>query len=172
VTGVASRTDLRLPGRVRLHVAMRELDRPWTTGPYAEPARKTLAAGLVRVEGWLDEFDRLVARVRAEATDWVVTHGEPHPGNVIWTPDGLRLIDWDTVQIAPPERDLWMVADEQSLARYDKPVSTAGLALYRLWWKLADVAAYVDDLRRPHRAGGDAEAALAELNGYLDDATR
>jgi hypothetical protein len=171
VIGTASRTDLRLPGRVRLQVALRELDRPWTSGPYAEPARKALAAGAATAEDWLDEFDRLVAEVRADRADWVVTHGEPHPANIMWTPDGLRLIDWDTVQIAPPERDLWMLADDESLARYDKPVSTAGLALYRLWWRLADVAAYVDDLRRPHGSGGDAEAALAELTGYLADAT-
>jgi len=172
VLDVSPRTDLRLPGRVRLHVALRDLDRPWTAGPYAEPARKALAAHADTVEGWLDEFDRLVAEVRAGGTEWVVTHGEPHPGNVMWTPDGMRLIDWDTVQIAPPERDLWMLADDESLTRYGKPVSPAGLALYRLWWTLADVAAYVDDLRRPHGSGGDAAAALAELNGHFANATR
>ena len=40
---------------------------------------------------------------------WVVTHGEPHPVNVMQTDAGRVLIDWDTVAIAPPERDLWMV---------------------------------------------------------------
>jgi thiamine kinase-like enzyme len=49
-------------------------------------------------------------QVGALSTAWVVTHGEPHPANVIRTPGGLKLIDWDTVQLAPAERDLWMVA--------------------------------------------------------------
>jgi spectinomycin phosphotransferase len=30
----------------------------------------------------------------------VVTHGEPHPGNLIQTSAGLVLIDWDTVAVA------------------------------------------------------------------------
>ncbi|WP_207232468.1 hypothetical protein [Micromonospora kangleipakensis] len=39
-------------------------------------------------------------------------HGEPHPGNPDPGTLGLRLIDRDTVQIAPPERDLWMLAGD------------------------------------------------------------
>lgn len=47
--------------------------------------------------------------MRDTTPGWVVTHGEPHPGNVIRTSHGLRIIDWTTVQMAPPERDLWML---------------------------------------------------------------
>jgi spectinomycin phosphotransferase len=50
-------------------------------------------------------------------------------------------------------------------------IAPAGIALYRRWWALADVAAYVDDLRRPHHDGGDAAAALTYLAGYLGTAT-
>ena len=188
VAHLAPRADLRLPGRERLHEALRDLGRPWTAGPHAEPARKLLATHAARVQRWLDNFDRLVGEVGDRT---VVTHGEPHPGNVMRTPGGLRLIDWGTVQLAPPERDLWMLTsafatlvgatrsgggdDDEVLARYAEagggPVAPAGIALYRQWWILADVAAYTDDLRRPHGDGADAAAALTYLAGYLKSAS-
>ena len=186
VADTVSRTDLALPGRNRLHEALRDLDREWTGGPYAEPARKLLSVHAGHVERLLAAFDRLVDRVRDTAVDWVVTHGEPHPGNVMRTPAGLRLIDWTTVQIAPPERDLWMLTTalanmvgedpvddvDDVLARYTRAtgraVTPASLAFYPLWWELADIAIYVDELRRPHGTGEDIAASLTYLTGYLE----
>jgi spectinomycin phosphotransferase len=64
--------------------------------------------------------------------------------------------------------------DEAVLAHYTEagghPVDPAGIALYRQWWVLADVAVYVDDLRSPHEDGEDAAAALGYLTGYLESA--
>lgn len=92
-------------------------------------------------------------------------------------------------QLAPPERDVWMLtdafagmlreeptgADAQVHSRYrrisGRTVSPAGIALYRLWWPLADVAAFLDDLRRPHGDGVDAAAALRYLTGNLEGAS-
>ncbi|MFD1930781.1 MULTISPECIES: phosphotransferase [Nonomuraea] len=190
VAGTAPRADLVLPGRDRLDAALRDLDREWTGGPYGERARKLLSVHAGHVERWLADFDRRVDRVREAPADWVVTHGEPHPGNLMRTPAGLRLIDWDTVRIAPPERDLWMLtgglADmlgespasgvEEVLDRYaratGRTVSPDGLALYPLWWKLADIAVYVDELRRPHGTGADITASLTYLTGNLESSYR
>lgn len=186
---LAPRAGLRLPGRKRLHEALNDLDHPWTGGPHAEPARKLLVRHHARVRRWLADFDRLVDVVHGTKPGWVITHGEPHPGNVIRTSAGMRLIDWTTVQIAPPERDLWMLTtaftsmigadsagvDDEVSARYTdaagRRVTPAGIALYRRWWALADVAAFTDDLRRPHGDGEDAAAALTYLTGYLETAT-
>jgi aminoglycoside phosphotransferase (APT) family kinase protein len=46
---------------------------------------------------------------RAAGPDRVITHGEPHPGNLMVTDRGPVLIGWDTVGLARPERDLWWV---------------------------------------------------------------
>jgi hypothetical protein len=66
-------------------------------------------------------------------------------------------------------------SDEEVLARYTEagggPVTSAGIALYRQWWVLADIAAYTDDLRRPHGDGEDAAAALHYLVGNLNSAS-
>ncbi|MFD0822401.1 phosphotransferase family protein, partial [Micromonospora zhanjiangensis] len=110
---------------------------------------------------------------------WVVTHGEPHPGNLIRHPAGLRLVDWETVRLAPPERDLWLLthgADDADdlLRRYasatGRPVDPTALAHYRLRWELADIAGYVVELRGPHGTGADTAASWRYLNGYLDAA--
>lgn len=188
VVDLAPRGGLRLPGRVRLEGALCDLERPWSGGPHAEAARAVLSRHRARVLRWLADFDGLVDVVRGTAGGWVVTHGEPHPGNVMRTAGGLRLIDWTTVRVAPPERDLWMLTsaftdlvgadsvgvDDEVLAEYaaatGRVVSPAGVALYRRWWALADVAAFADDLRRPHDDGEDAAAALAHLTGYLETA--
>ena len=122
-----------------------------------------------------------------------MTHGEPHPGNVLRGPDGRYLVDWDTVQVAPPERDLWMLAgdrldgglggggpdragggfgdDPTFLDGYTRAtgraVSPAGIALYRLWWALADIAVYVGTFRNPHHVTEDTTLAWASLGHSL-----
>ncbi|MGH3172720.1 MAG: phosphotransferase, partial [Streptosporangiaceae bacterium] len=69
-----------------LELALRELGRPWTGGPFAEPARELLAGAAGPVRHGLDALDRW-ARARFSATppaaNLVITHGEPHPGNII-----------------------------------------------------------------------------------------
>jgi phosphotransferase family enzyme len=127
--GGAEPEERALPGRDQLSAAV---DRPWTTGPYAEPCRRLLAGRAADLAAGLADFDALAARVAGLPR--VVTHGEPHPGNFVRTAAGLRLVDWDTLRLAPAERDLWLV---------DGPGDPDGLAYYRLRWRLADIAGYV-----------------------------
>jgi spectinomycin phosphotransferase len=86
-----------------------------------------------------------------------VTHGEPHPGNLIRTDAGLRLIDWDTVALARPERDLWMLDDGSPgcLGLFEEltghEVSEPAVKFYRLAWTLSDIASFVEMFRSPHQ---------------------
>jgi spectinomycin phosphotransferase len=175
VRDLAPPDDRRLPGRETLTWPLP------AAGPYSEPARDLLAVHAAKIGRWLSELDRLAAEI--PPVPLVVTHGEPHPANILTTPTGTLLIDWDTVRIAPPERDLWHLADDpfaeadpagdKALTRYAEAtghqISAAALAFYRLTWILADIAAYTADLRAPHTEGGDAEDALHGLHGYLDE---
>ena len=87
-------------------------------------------------------------------------------------PVSVHLVDWDTVGVAVPERDLWPFADDpEALARY---ADVSGhvpdpdlLDLYRLRWDLRDVVEFVDLFGAPHRSSPDTERALAELAGVL-----
>lgn len=160
---------VELAGRARLEDAIRETNRPWLGGPYAERARGLIAghAGMLRRR--LEELD-LLARKGGEP---VVTHGEPHAGNLLRVEDGrLLLVDWDTVGLAAPERDLWLVCDEPAdLARYadatGRAPDPAVLELYRLRWALDDVAEFVAWFRSPHGRTPDAEQSWDALAGTV-----
>jgi len=169
----AVRRRLGIPGRGQLDAALDAIGEPWTHGPLAEPARLALAQRATEVREWLAHYATLAESVRTRDTPWVVTHGEPHPGNTIETPGGLVLIDWDTVALAPRERDLWMFEDRapEALAAYLEvagvELDPAAMELYRLAWTLTDLAAFASVLRSPHDVDADSEKALSAFCSYL-----
>ena len=196
------RREVELSWPDDLELALRELGRPWTGGPFAEPARELLAGAAGPVRRGLDTLGRWIG-AGFSAEGLVITHGEPHPGNIIRVAanaeadDGaaaggaggdsagragpasgaIMLIDWDTVGLAPPERDLWMVATETGaeLRRYTeltgRPVDMAAIELYRLRWALDDLSCFVRDLRAPHRRTPGTEHAWQALKLTITDIT-
>jgi spectinomycin phosphotransferase len=166
-----ARIAVEVPGRDDIERALGDLGTPWSGGPYSEPARAWLADHLEPVRAALDEFDRLATAVAGKRSAPVITHGEPHPGNFVRTAAGLRLVDWDTAGLAPPERDLWMVADgsgaalERYAAATGHPPDESALELSRLSWDLSDVASYLRQLRSTHEQNEDSEQGWAELRG-------
>ena len=106
--------DLALPCRDQLEAALADLAEPWVSGPFAEPARALLDLHADAVRQALDRYDRLALAIAAQPERMVLTHGEPHRGNTIDTADGVVLIDWDTALVAPPERDLWALAEQDA----------------------------------------------------------
>jgi spectinomycin phosphotransferase len=160
-------------GRDALDLALRERARPWTGGPFAEPARALLAEHAGGVAAALDRFDALVASISTENRPLVVTHGEPHPGNLLRSGRKLLLIDWDTAGLAPPERDLWWVVTGAGPAadRYARltghTMSPDALALYRLRWILDDLCLALAEFRAPHAQTADTEVSWAGLRSCL-----
>jgi spectinomycin phosphotransferase len=169
VESIARRIDLRLAGRAGLEAALGDLDRPWSGGPYAERARLALAIRASEVVEVLGLFDRLARDVVDGRAAWVVTHGEPHAANVMRTDAGLALIDWDTVALAPRERDLWMLAGETPDAMTGYAEATGhrpdavAIDFFRLMWDLADLASFTEVLRSPHDDNDDTAKAYAGL---------
>lgn len=47
---------------------------------------------------------------RLHDVNWQRCHGDLHPGNILWTGDGVLLIDFDDCRTAPAVQDLWMLA--------------------------------------------------------------
>jgi spectinomycin phosphotransferase len=162
-----------LPGRDRLEQALDEVDHAWGGGPLSELARRELAGHARLIVRWLDDLDRFAATLDGAGGNAVVTHGEPHPGNLLRTAAGLALVDWDTVALAAPERDLWMLADqgETAVSSYTDltgiTLDRDALTAYRLLWALSDVAAFTAQLREEHRQDPDAEKALTGLSSIL-----
>ena len=157
-----------LAARPVLEAALGQLSQPWTGGPYGEPARQLLTRQASRLGRAVARFDELV-REAARSGPPAITHGEPHPGNILRAAGKLRLIDWDTAGLALPERDLWSVAEAGSreAERYaeltGRRVSAAALHMYRVRWSLDEIALSVSDLRGPHEQNEDTELTWAVL---------
>jgi spectinomycin phosphotransferase len=164
-----------LARRDALTAALADLDSPWTAGPHGEPARAILTEHRAEVLAALDRFDDLVRRVSGAGSPRVLTHGEPHPGNLMRSGTGLLLIDWDTVGTAPPERDLWdlLTDDGPEAAAYTRrtgrAVDQAAVELYRLRWPLDEVCLSLAEFRAPHGRDDDTETSFAALTESLDD---
>jgi len=162
----AQMAPIGLARREELEAALRDLGQPWRAGPFAEPARALLGGVEAQVRSLLEVFERQAGRLRT--SEFVITHGEPHPGNVMRVGRRRMLIDWDTVGLGPPERDLWMVVSQAGESRRyadltGREVDQARLALYRLRWALDDICAFVGQLRTEHDHTADSEHAWMAL---------
>jgi len=167
-----------IPTRARLDdlaIAHRDAlvtDRLDDVGPYSGAAARILRQHRSAILARLAEYDGMVSSAPSTV---VVTHGEPHPGNTMLTTDGWRLIDWDTVRIAPPERDLWSLAGRDptnTLAGYAAATGYRPdpvlLALFRLRWDLTDLAVTADRFRKPHTGDADDEKSWQILQSILE----
>lgn len=172
VGSAARRIDLDLPGRRDLESALQDLNQTWWGGPFSEPARQALARNGFDVTELLALADRLSADVARRSINWVVTHGEPHARNVMRTGESHVLVDWDTVALAPPERDLWMLVGDTAEEAISYAAATGheldrvAVDFFGLTWDLADLAdlaAYLDVLRSPHRDSEDTVKAYDGL---------
>ncbi|MFD3406291.1 phosphotransferase enzyme family protein [Kribbella sp. NPDC058693] len=168
------RWDFAIPDRDNLLAALADLDRPWSTGPYAEPTRLRLAAAHDYVHNKLKHYDALVRQLEASDDPWVITHGEPHSANVLRTTNGMRLVDWETARLAPRERDLAAILDGsidvlpayQSQAGPFTPRREA-LELFDVWWSLDEIASDVHLFREPHPHSEDTKLSWQELTEHL-----
>jgi spectinomycin phosphotransferase len=161
VASVARTVGLEVPGRGHIEAALRETAQTWSGGPFSEPAREAFAVRASDVAELLALADRLAAGVAARGARSVLTHGEPHSANVMRTDTGHVLVDWDTVALAPPERDLWMVVGDSAAeaALYaeatGRQVDDVAVSFFRLTWDLKDLAEWLNVLRSPHRETED-----------------
>ncbi|MDP8911599.1 MAG: phosphotransferase [Actinomycetota bacterium] len=178
VSSVARGIGLDLPGRRHLEAGLRELNHTWSGGPFSEPARRAVARHASDVAALLALADRLAADVDKRGSTWVVTHGEPHPANVMRAGNTHLLVDWDTVGLAPRERDLWMLVDEganEATAYTDatgQQLDQRAVDFFRLTWDLKDLAEYLNVLRSPHQESEDTMMAYQGLTNCVTSSDR
>ncbi|WP_106965207.1 aminoglycoside phosphotransferase [Amycolatopsis orientalis] len=121
---------------------------PWTSGPLAEKARAALAARGDAIKRWNDRYLELAALAASRRDSWVPTHGEPHNDNQVTTPEGLRLVDWETLALAPRERDYADLPDTPGL-------DPEMVELFALDWRLSELRGYSDWFSAPHTGTED-----------------
>ncbi len=169
------RDTLTIPDRPGLVEALAATDEPWRAGPYSEPARLLLRETAGDVLRKLRDFDHLVSQTTGDPASWVVTHGEPHAGNIVRTRRGqLVVVDWDSVALAPRERDLWMLVNGSNPdwtpyrdATGVTSLSDSALATYRTHWDLSEIAIYTAWCRRVHDRTEEMAIAWEGLQQYV-----
>jgi hypothetical protein len=170
--------NFEIPGRAALLAAMHSTSEPWQSGPYGTRSRDLLARHAADLGALLAAFDELAGRVRTRGDRMVITHGGPDAGNALKSPAGFVLVDWESALLAPPERDLWALAeaDPSVLDAYSAATGTAidtdALALHRMWYDLAEISGYVGWFRSGHHDTADAAEGWQNLQYFLRPAER
>ena len=180
VEHIAPRHVLTFNGQRDLGQFLDDPDVRWDSGPFAERVRHSFVEHVAELVALVGAFGRLGERTEASRARVVVTHGEPHPANLMTIEGHVVLLDWDTVALAPPERDLWLVVGEAAdIHRYERAtgrtVDNAVLVLYQLRWFLDDLASTVRLFRNLHIDSADTrrwidglEPRLAEVPVWLE----
>ena len=160
-------------GRADLEAFLADPARAWKSGPFAERAWTLLAPRRSKLVELVRGYDELCEKTLSD--DLVVTHGEPHPANLLSAGGKLFLVDWDTVALARRERDLALLTPDAAATfdRYERAtgstVDPAAITLYRARWYLDDVASAVRLFRNPHVATEDTRRWWEALAGCLDE---
>jgi spectinomycin phosphotransferase len=158
----APRVDADLPQRLRELTAPR-----WTCGPFGEEARTAIADRIPDIDRWTRRYLALAEEADRHGDAWTSTHGEPHFANQVVTADGLRLVDWESLALAPRERDLVDLVDRGAATVDSLGARESMLELFRLDWRLSEIAAYASWFRGPHGRSADDRTALGGLHHEL-----
>ncbi len=145
---------------------------------FDDPAAAQLAA-LLRanhdlVSELVDRADQLGEALRGRSLDYVLCHGDIHAGNVLIDHnDALYIVDWDTLSMAPKERDLmfigagigcvWNSRREEGLfyQGYGRAeIDSMALAYYRYERIVQDIAAFCEQLLLTDEGGEDRQQSL------------
>ena len=174
VAGLAPGHIPRFAGRGDLDAFLLDPGRPWDAGPFSEAARRLLVPRTADLAQLATGFDRLAEVTSPARADPVITHGEPHPANLMSVGRRLVLIDWDTAALAPPERDVSLIATSggEDLDRYQhatgRALDPAVITLYRVRWYLDDLASAICLFCNHHRDTPDTRRWWHGLAPRLD----
>ncbi|TME63782.1 MAG: aminoglycoside phosphotransferase family protein [Chloroflexi bacterium] len=135
-----------------------------SVGPLGPEVSALVRRSTGRLAEWRREIASCQAECRKTVRDFVLTHAEPDPPNVMITTAGrLLLFDWGDLLWAPPERDARAL---RSLG-IDVGGRAAVLRFYELRWILSEVAEYVDRFTVRHTGDAADLDKWRELRRYL-----
>jgi spectinomycin phosphotransferase len=166
---------------------VREFQQQVETQTFDEPVAARLAAFLkskkAEISHMINRAEELAAVLQRQSLDYILCHADIHVGNVLTdsTNDTLYVVDWDTLTLAPKERDLMFIggglgggghtADEEETLFYQgygqTEINPVALAYYRYERIVQDIAAYCEQLLLTDEGGEDREEGLRQLTGQF-----
>lgn len=99
--------EYSLPLREELYVVLEAPREIVPQNRYQKQLLDAIAQHRSEILQALERYDSLGRSASALQTPFVITHGDPTPGNLIIDAENrLHIIDWDGVCLGPPEKDL------------------------------------------------------------------
>lgn len=154
---------------------------------FQDPVAAELAAFLKRqqaaVSALVERAEALAAVLQAHSQQLILCHGDIHAGNIlIDADDHFYIVDWDTLILAPKERDLMFVggglfmnrrSPEQEEALFyqgygQTQVDPVALAYYRYERIVQDIAAFSSQILLNDDGGQDRANGLRLLMGQFE----
>jgi spectinomycin phosphotransferase len=141
----------------------------------------------------VERAEQLARSLRARSPTFVLCHADLHAGNFLLDPHGpFYLVDWDTLTLAPKERDLmfigggllggWRTPEEEETLFYQAygqtDVDPIALAYYRYERIIQDIAVFCERIFSTNEAGADRAQSFQYLasnflsNGPIELACR
>jgi spectinomycin phosphotransferase/16S rRNA (guanine(1405)-N(7))-methyltransferase len=102
VDTVATVDDLTIPDRWALEAVLADASPGSGRGPFSADFATLVREHGLPIRAALNQHDAMASTLGPRRATWVITHGEPKPNNTMITAAGPVLVDWDTVQLAPP----------------------------------------------------------------------
>lgn len=165
---------------------VRGFQRQVATTIFEEPIAAALATFLKSKANEINELlkyaDRLSGTLQQQALPFALCHADIHVGNVLVDQsDNLYIVDWDTVMLAPKERDLMFFgagmggrtfsAAEEARLFYEGygqvEIDLAALAYYRCERIVQDIAVYGEQLLLTDAGSADRAEGLRQLIGQF-----
>jgi len=128
------------------------------------------------IRAMVERASSLAETLRSRADAFVLCHGDLHPGNLlIGANEEFAIVDWDTLTLAPKERDLMCLGggftttwgDAQEAWFYQgygaTEIDPLALAYYRYERVIADFAAYGEQILEAQGSIEDREVGLRQL---------
>ena len=171
-------TTYDLPLRNELYTALEASAKKIPSqNPYQKQLLAALATHRSSILETMDRYDELGRSAVASQTSFVITHGDPTPGNLILdTEEQLHLIDWDGVCLGPPEKDLVSFTGERFevvLERYleerenDVSLHTDIFGFYIYEWTLNEIRDYSTKILFKNKDTQQNEYDWESLQDYL-----
>lgn len=165
---------------------VRDFQRQVEDDTFGEPVAAKMAAFLKSKRdeiNWLvGRAEQLAAIVQTQPLEFVLCHADIHVGNLLIDRDNtLYIVDWDTVILAPKERDLMFIGGglgggghtpegEETLFYQgygQTAINPMLLAYYRCERIVQDIAAYCEQILTTEDGGDDREAGLRQLTSQF-----
>ena len=156
-----------------------------------DPIARTMAACLKlkrsQILDLVGRAERLAQALQARSSDFIMCHSDIHAGNIFIDTNGaFYIVDWDTLTLAPKERDLMYIGggllasgltpQEEESCFYESYGQTAldpiALAYYRYERIVEDIAVYCEQLFLSENGGEDRARSLHYLkSNFLPNST-